>query len=55
MEFMTWVLSTLHINLRSTREISSIIYECSQGELEVVKETTNKQNLEMGNDADQNF
>ncbi|KAL5769247.1 hypothetical protein ACOSP7_015807 [Xanthoceras sorbifolium] len=37
-EFMPWLLNTLHEKLRSSKRSSSIIYECFQGELEVVKE-----------------
>ncbi|KAI3934004.1 hypothetical protein MKW92_022105 [Papaver armeniacum] len=36
-EFMTWLLETLHADLRSSSN-TSIIYKCFQGELEVVKE-----------------
>ncbi|KAI3996247.1 hypothetical protein MKX01_026715 [Papaver californicum] len=37
-EFMSWLLNTLHADLRSSRSNTSIIYKCFQGELEVVKE-----------------
>ncbi|KAK2652830.1 hypothetical protein Ddye_012686 [Dipteronia dyeriana] len=37
-EFMSWLLNTLHADLRSVKKNTSIIYECFQGELEVVKE-----------------
>ncbi|RZC64777.1 hypothetical protein C5167_008465 [Papaver somniferum] len=36
-EFMTWLLETLHAGLRSSSN-TSIIYKCFQGGLEVVKE-----------------
>ncbi|KAG6534578.1 hypothetical protein ZIOFF_008481 [Zingiber officinale] len=42
-EFMSWLLNTLHAQLRhSKKKDRSIIYDCFQGELEVVKETPNK-------------
>ncbi|EXB41569.1 U4/U6.U5 tri-snRNP-associated protein 2 [Morus notabilis] len=41
-EFMSWLLNTLHSDLRTSKKNSSIIYECFQGELEVVKEIPNK-------------
>nr|GMD99612.1 U4/U6.U5 tri-snRNP-associated protein 2-like [Ipomoea batatas] len=37
-EFMSWLLNTLHADLRTSKKGSSIIYQCFQGELEVVKE-----------------
>ncbi|RAL40281.1 hypothetical protein DM860_006351 [Cuscuta australis] len=37
-EFMSWLLNTLHTDLRTSKKSSSIIYNCFQGELEVVKE-----------------
>ncbi|XP_024156681.1 U4/U6.U5 tri-snRNP-associated protein 2 isoform X1 [Rosa chinensis] len=37
-EFMSWMLNTLHADLK-TKKNTSIIYDCFQGELEVVKET----------------
>ncbi|GLT26675.1 hypothetical protein SLA2020_017220 [Shorea laevis] len=40
-EFMSWLLNTLH-NYLKTRKGGSIIHECFQGELEVVKETQNR-------------
>ncbi|XP_031124838.1 U4/U6.U5 tri-snRNP-associated protein 2-like [Ipomoea triloba] len=49
-EFMSWLLNTLHADLRTSKKGSSIIYQCFQGELEVVKEmhsravTENKEN-----------
>ncbi|XVF87840.1 hypothetical protein PTKIN_Ptkin18bG0153100 [Pterospermum kingtungense] len=41
-EFMSWLLNTLHADLRTSKKSSSIIHKCFQGELEVVKETQNK-------------
>ncbi|KAF7825865.1 U4/U6.U5 tri-snRNP-associated protein 2-like [Senna tora] len=41
-EFMSWLLNTLHADLRTSKKNSSIIYKCFQGELEVVKEIPNK-------------
>ncbi|PQQ15845.1 U4/U6.U5 tri-snRNP-associated protein 2-like [Prunus yedoensis var. nudiflora] len=41
-EFMSWLLNTLHADLRTSKKDSSIIYECFQGELEVVKEIPKK-------------
>ncbi|PPD78143.1 hypothetical protein GOBAR_DD24944 [Gossypium barbadense] len=41
-EFMSWLLNTLHTDLRISKKSSSIIDKCFQGELEVVKETQNK-------------
>nr|XP_043634910.1 U4/U6.U5 tri-snRNP-associated protein 2-like [Erigeron canadensis] len=38
-EFISWLLNTLHADLRSSKTRSSIIHQCFQGELEVVKET----------------
>ncbi|GKU88874.1 hypothetical protein SLEP1_g3088 [Rubroshorea leprosula] len=40
-EFMSWLLNTLHKYLK-TRNGGSIIHECFEGELEVVKETQNR-------------
>nr|XP_016495435.1 PREDICTED: U4/U6.U5 tri-snRNP-associated protein 2-like [Nicotiana tabacum] len=37
-EFMSWLLNTLHAELRTSKKGSSIIHRCFQGELEVVKE-----------------
>ncbi|KDP30594.1 hypothetical protein JCGZ_16247 [Jatropha curcas] len=37
-EFMAWLLNKLHADLRTSKKNNSIIYECFQGELEVVKE-----------------
>ncbi|KAK6930466.1 Zinc finger, UBP-type [Dillenia turbinata] len=41
-EFMSWLLNTLHTDLKSSKKSSSIIYKCFQGELEVVKEYQSK-------------
>ncbi|KAL2932265.1 U4/U6.U5 tri-snRNP-associated protein 2 [Bienertia sinuspersici] len=41
-EFVSWLLNTLHTDLRSSKKNTSIIYECFQGELEVEKETQGK-------------
>uniref|UniRef100_A0A6P3ZJF0 U4/U6.U5 tri-snRNP-associated protein 2-like isoform X1 n=1 Tax=Ziziphus jujuba TaxID=326968 RepID=A0A6P3ZJF0_ZIZJJ len=41
-EFMSWLLNTLHADLRTSKKSSSIIHDCFQGELEVVKDTHNK-------------
>ncbi|KAL3820797.1 hypothetical protein ACJIZ3_006702 [Penstemon smallii] len=37
-EFMSWLLNTLHGDLKSSKKGRSIIYQCFQGELEVMKE-----------------
>ncbi|KZV51235.1 hypothetical protein F511_05892 [Dorcoceras hygrometricum] len=36
-EFMSWLLNTMHGDLKSSKRNSSIIYQCFQGELEVIK------------------
>lgn len=41
-EFISWLLNTLHEDLTTSKKKSSIIYKCFQGELEVVKELHNK-------------
>ncbi|XP_078438182.1 uncharacterized protein LOC144708644 [Wolffia australiana] len=42
-EFMSWLLNTLHADLKSLkRKNCNIIHDCFQGELEVVKETHRK-------------
>ncbi|KAI5387933.1 uncharacterized protein LOC127100741 isoform X1 [Lathyrus oleraceus] len=41
-EFVSWLLNTLHADLKTSKKNTSIIYECFQGELEVVKEIPNK-------------
>ncbi|KAJ0575020.1 putative ubiquitinyl hydrolase 1 [Helianthus annuus] len=46
-EFMSWLLNTLHTDLKSSRtKTSSIIHQCFQGELEVVKEINAKDGAE---------
>ncbi|KAG6418985.1 hypothetical protein SASPL_121193 [Salvia splendens] len=55
--FISWLLQTLHRDLRRSKKGSSIIHQCFQGELEVVKEIHNKnigekkENGDNGNDA----
>ncbi|KAF6143596.1 hypothetical protein GIB67_012395 [Kingdonia uniflora] len=54
-EFMSWLLHQLHLDLRGSNEKRSIIHKCFQGELEVVKEIPNKssiENKENGGDGD---
>ncbi|CAA2988464.1 U4 tri-snRNP-associated 2-like [Olea europaea subsp. europaea] len=41
-EFMSWLLNTLHGDLKSSKKGRSIIHQCFQGELEVVKEIHSK-------------
>lgn len=42
-EFMSWLLNTLHSDLGGTKKLnSSVIYKCFQGELEVTKEFQSK-------------
>ncbi|OMO63640.1 Peptidase C19, ubiquitin carboxyl-terminal hydrolase 2 [Corchorus capsularis] len=41
-EFISWLLNTLHADLKTKKNSGSIIHKCFQGELEVVKETQNK-------------
>ncbi|KAK3218897.1 hypothetical protein Dsin_012867 [Dipteronia sinensis] len=41
-EFMSWLLNTLHKDLRTSKKNTTIIYECFQGELVFVKEIPNK-------------
>ncbi|KAF5762263.1 putative ubiquitinyl hydrolase 1 [Helianthus annuus] len=45
-EFMSWLLNTLHTDLKSSRRKTSIIHQCFQGELEVVKEINAKDGAE---------
>ncbi|XP_057830465.2 uncharacterized protein LOC131041409 isoform X2 [Cryptomeria japonica] len=53
-EFMSWLLNTLHSDLGGTKKSkSSIIYKCFQGELEVVKEIQNKKGNEKKDDMEQ--
>ncbi|KAI4297164.1 hypothetical protein L6164_037065 [Bauhinia variegata] len=55
-EFMSWLLNTLHADLRTSKKNTSIIYKCFQGELEVVKEIPNKLIAEKKeNNEDQNM
>ncbi|OUZ99612.1 Ubiquitin carboxyl-terminal hydrolases family 2 [Macleaya cordata] len=49
-EFMSWLLNTLHADLR--KKNTSIIYKCFQGELEVVKEIHNKSSIEKKENGD---
>ncbi|KAK4439419.1 U4/U6.U5 tri-snRNP-associated protein 2 [Sesamum alatum] len=54
-EFMSWLLNTLHGDLKSLKKGSSIIHQCFQGELEVVKEIHSKRIAEKKeNEDDQN-
>lgn len=41
-DFMSWLLETLHADLRGSENGSNIIHQCFQGELEVVKEIHNR-------------
>ncbi|KAG0568606.1 hypothetical protein KC19_6G032600 [Ceratodon purpureus] len=51
-EFMSWLLNTLHTDLNGTKKRnSSIIYKCFQGELEVTKETQKKRFSERSESA----
>lgn len=51
-EFMSWLLNKLHSDLRTSKKNISIIYECFQGELEVVKEIPNKSIAEKRENGD---
>ncbi|CAE6182995.1 unnamed protein product [Arabidopsis arenosa] len=46
-EFMSWLLNTLHMDLRTSKDASSIIHKCFQGELEVVREYQGNENKEI--------
>ncbi|KAF3530055.1 hypothetical protein DY000_02037822 [Brassica cretica] len=46
-EFMSWLLNTLHLDLRTSKDASSIIHQCFQGELEVVREYQGNENKEI--------
>ncbi|KAD5960201.1 hypothetical protein E3N88_11673 [Mikania micrantha] len=46
-EFMSWLLNTLHSDLKSSRTKNSIIHQCFQGELEVVKEINVKDGVDV--------
>ncbi|CAJ2671911.1 unnamed protein product [Trifolium pratense] len=48
-EFVSWLLNTLHADLKTSKKNMSIIYECFQGELEVVKEIPNTRINETSN------
>ncbi|URD89757.1 U4 U6.U5 tri-snRNP-associated protein [Musa troglodytarum] len=53
-EFMSWLLNTLHAQLRhSKKKDRSIIYDCFQGELEVVKEIQKKPLIEKNDHDDE--
>ncbi|CAL4966783.1 unnamed protein product [Urochloa decumbens] len=53
-EFMSWLLNTLHAKLKSSKKKNrSIIYDCFQGELEVVKEVHRKHIMEKKEDGDE--
>ncbi|CAL5049788.1 unnamed protein product [Urochloa decumbens] len=53
-EFMSWLLNTLHAKLKSSKKKNrSIIHDCFQGELEVVKEVHRKHILEKKEDGDE--
>lgn len=51
-EFMSWLFNTLHTKLKKKNR--SIIYDCFQGELEVVKETPKKFFLEKSENSEGN-
>ncbi|CAL5041221.1 unnamed protein product [Urochloa decumbens] len=52
-EFMSWLLNTLHAKLKSSKKKNrSIIHDCFQGELEVVKEVHRKHIMEKKEDGD---
>ncbi|KAK9706331.1 hypothetical protein RND81_07G117100 [Saponaria officinalis] len=53
-EFVSWLLNTLHADLRSSKKNTSIIYQCFQGELEVVKEVQGKGLIERRENDGQN-
>ncbi|KAG8049643.1 hypothetical protein GUJ93_ZPchr0009g303 [Zizania palustris] len=53
-EFMSWLLNTMHSKLKSSKKKNrSIIHDCFQGELEVVKEIHRKHIMEKKEDADE--
>ncbi|KAJ1260482.1 hypothetical protein BS78_10G236000 [Paspalum vaginatum] len=53
-EFMSWLLNTLHAKLKSSKKKNrSIIHDCFQGELEVVKEVHRKHVMERREDGDE--
>ncbi|KAL6606631.1 hypothetical protein ACP70R_042284 [Stipagrostis hirtigluma subsp. patula] len=52
-EFMSWLLNTLHAKLKSSKKKNrSIIHDCFQGELEVVKEIQRKHIVEKKEDGE---
>ncbi|CAO2823598.1 unnamed protein product [Amaranthus hypochondriacus] len=51
-EFLSWLLNTLHANLKSSKKNTSIIYQCFQGVLEVEKEIQSKGTIERKESAD---
>lgn len=52
-EFMSWLLNTLHADLGGTKKSnSSVIYKCFQGELHVIKEFQSKNTTERKEDPD---
>ncbi|KAK4748089.1 hypothetical protein SAY87_014675 [Trapa incisa] len=53
-EFMTWLLNTLHNDLKTSKKGNSIIYQCFQGELEVVREIPAKAIAEKKVNGDEN-
>ncbi|WCJ28578.1 Ubiquitin C-terminal hydrolases superfamily protein [Euphorbia peplus] len=54
LEFMAWLLNTLHAELKTSKKNTSIIHECFQGELEVVKEVPRRAIDDRENGEDQN-
>uniref|UniRef100_A0A0E0ES25 USP domain-containing protein n=1 Tax=Oryza meridionalis TaxID=40149 RepID=A0A0E0ES25_9ORYZ len=52
-EFMSWLLNTMHSKLKSRKRNRSIIHDCFQGELEVVKEFHKKHIVEKKEDSDE--
>ncbi|CAN6193387.1 unnamed protein product [Urochloa humidicola] len=53
-EFMSWLLNTLHAKLKSSKKKNrSIIHDCFQGELEVVKEVHRKHIMEKKEDGNE--
>ncbi|KAI5084191.1 hypothetical protein GOP47_0000360 [Adiantum capillus-veneris] len=52
-EFMSWLLNTLHTDLGGTKKMnSSVIYKCFQGELEVTKEFQRRTLTDRRDDSD---
>ncbi|XP_071921202.1 uncharacterized protein [Coffea arabica] len=51
-EFMSWLLNTLHADLKGSKKSGNIIHQCFQGELEVVKESHSKPIVEKKVDGD---